>query len=111
MLSILLLLAAAPQSVIPSMPPPAPTPPAATPVLGQPPAGRAPATQRASDPTARNGLMWREGQDPVGHYLLLDRYVAGCPDPIVVRYRVPGSDAVGREIGRAPVAPVITPRR
>ena len=111
MLSTLLLALAAPQSVIPSIPPPAPTPPAATPVLGQPPAGCAPATQRANDTNPGNGLMWREGQEPVGHYLLLDRHVAGCPAPIVVNYRVPGSDAVGREVGRAPAAPVVAPRR
>ena len=66
----------------------------------------------ASDPTAPgNGLMWREGGDAVGLYRLLDRRVDGCPDPVVVNYRVPGSNAVGREAGRAPApSPVIVRR-
>jgi len=41
--------------------------------------------------------MWREGGQAVGLYRLLDRYVDGCPAPIIVNYRVPGSNAIGRE--------------
>ena len=111
MLSMLLLLAAAPQSVIPAMPPrPIPTVPSQggprTPVLGLTPPGCQSPVLRASDPTAPGGgLMWREGGQAVGLYRLLDRYVDGCPAPIIVNYRVPGSNAVGREAGResAPV--------
>lgn len=115
MLPILLLLAAAPQSMIPASPPqlmpPAPAPQATLPVLGQMSPGCAPVQTRAVDPSVGDGLLWREGQDPVGHYLLLDRYVGGCPDPIVVAHRVPGSNAVGREARRQPASPVIAPRR
>lgn len=64
------------------------------------------------DPTSRgNGLMWRQGGEAVGLYRLLDRRVNGCPDPIVVHYRAPGSNAVGREAGRASApSPVIVRR-
>ncbi len=111
MLSILLLLAAAPQAMVPPTPP-APTPQGTMPVLGQPQAGCARTPTHAVDPNAGNGLLWREGQDAVGHYLLLDRHVAGCPDPIVVSHRVPGSNAVGREVGRTPEPlPRYTPPR
>jgi hypothetical protein len=34
-------------------------------------------------------------------YLLLERRVRGCPAPIVVMERVPGSNAIGREMGRS----------
>lgn len=105
MLSMLLVLAAAPQSAIPPMPP-APVPPVqgGMPVLGQPGPGCASLAMPANDPNAGNTLLWREGQDRVGHYLLLERRVNGCSVPIVVNYRVPGSNAVGREVGRAPAS-------
>lgn len=129
MLSILLLLAAAPQAAEPAVQtlrpasvqelidagaipqPLAPTRNAGDiPVLGRPfPGCRSEATP-AADLTVGNTLLWREGQDSVGHYLLLERRVGGCPDPLVVNYRVPGSNAVGREIGRTP-APLPQPRR
>ena len=104
MLSMLLLLVAAPQSVIPPMPP-APPPPgdeSRMRVFGQPGPGCAPLAIPANDPNATNSLLWREGQDRVGHYLLLERRVNGCSVPILVNDRVPGSNAVGREVGRAP---------
>jgi len=112
MLSMLLLLAVAPQSAIPPMPPaPVPGGQGTMRVLGQSLPGCASLATPANDPTAAGTLLWREGQDRVGHYLLLDRYVGGCPDPIIVNYRVPGSNAVGREVGRTPApAPVIVRR-
>lgn len=127
MLSILLLLAAAPQAapaqtlrpatvdqmiaagVLPPMPA-APANAARMPVLGDSGVGCRSDIRRADDPTAGNGLMWREGGEAVGLYRLLDRRVNGCPDPIVVNYRVPGSNALGREAGRDPgPQPSLTP--
>ena len=112
MLSILLLLAAAPQSVIPQMPPaPVPGGQGRMRVLGQPGPDCASLAMPVNDMDGGGSLLWREGQDRVGHYLLLDRYVDGCPDPVYARYRVPGSNAVGREVGRAPApSPVIVRR-
>ena len=67
--------------------------------------------RQANDLTAGNTLLWREGGQSVGLYRLLDRRVDGCPDPIVVNYRVPGSNAVGREVGHGTApAPVIVRR-
>ncbi|AQR60634.1 hypothetical protein BZG35_02450 [Brevundimonas sp. LM2] len=117
MLSMLLLLTAAPQSAIPAMPqrliPPASPPSASMRVLGQASPICPSEFRRASDAAAPGaGLMWREGNEAVGLYKLLDRRVDGCPAPIVVNYRVPGSSALGREMGReTPAAPVIVPRR
>ena len=116
MLSILLLLASAPQSAVPAMPaqPGRPAEPGATAMTrvytGAP--GCASGVIQANDPTAPGaGLLWREGGDAVGLYRLLDRRVNGCPDPIIVNYRAPGSNAVGREAGRAPApSPVIVRR-
>ncbi len=127
MLSILLLLAAAPQAAeVPAQtlrpatvqemidagalpPPPAPRGAAQMPVLGDAgPLCRNP-TMRANDPNARNGLVWREEGHPVALYRLLERRVDGCPDPIIVNYRVPGSNALGRELGRTP-EPLPLPR-
>lgn len=99
MLSMLLLLAAAPQA---ATPPPAPQAEATMRVFGQTPAGCSPGMIAANDPTSPgNGLLWRDGGEAVGLYRLLDRRVDGCPAPIVVNYRVPGSNAVGREVGRS----------
>lgn len=112
MLSMLLLLAAAPQSVAPSAPPSPPVSPSATMrVVGDSGLGCESEVRRAVDPLVGGTLMWRDGDAPVAHYRLLDRRVDGCPAPVIVNYRVPGSDAVGRQAGRAPVAPVIRPRR
>ena len=119
MLSMLLLLAVAPQAV-------ETIPPASRVVIngetvtpGLPTArdfrsgivGMTPAHCRneltlTADPTSPgSGLLWREGGEPVGLYRLLDRRVNGCPDPIIISYRVPGSNAVGREATRrAPAA-------
>lgn len=117
MLSMLLLLAAAPQATIPAMPPhlmpPAPSQGGPrTPVLGLTPPGCQSTVLRANNSvTARGGLMWREGGEPVGLYRLLDRYVDGCPAPIIVNYHVPGSNAVGREAGGEPAPAPVTIRR
>lgn len=119
MLSILLLFAAGPQpaeapaqSLRPAtiqemidagaIPPPPATGQNSVqmPVLGQFRLGCAPAATPVAETNPGNGLLWREGQDRVGHYLLLDRYVDGCPDPVYARYSVPGSNAVGREATR-----------
>ena len=108
MLSILFLLATAPQSAIPVMPrevmPPLPTQGGQrTPVVGLTPPGCRPDMMRTNDPMAPGGdLMWREGGEAVGHHLLLDRWVDGCPAPIIVNWRVPGSNALGREMDRTP---------
>lgn len=110
MLSILLLLAAAPQAVLPSASPPAP-PSATMRVVGDSGSICESEVRRAVDPTVGGDLMWRDGDAPVAHYRLVDRRVEGCPAPVIVNYRVPGSDAVGREAGRTPPAPVIRPRR
>ena len=114
MLSILLLLATAPQSTIPAMSPaPSPVPggQGRMRVLGQSGSGCASLSMPANDPNAGNGLLWREGEHRVGHYLLLDSYVGGCPDPMYARYSVPDSNAVGREVGRGPApSPVIIRR-
>ena len=116
MLSMLLLLAVAPQSAIPTMPPaPPPGSEARMRVLGQPGFGCPSMAMPANDPNGTTSLLWREGQDQVGHYLLLERRVNGCSVPILVNERVPGSNAVGREYGRrpapVPAAPVPRPRR
>ena len=113
MLSMLLLLAAAPQSANPPMPPaPVPGAQGGMRVLGQPGPGCASLAMPANDLDGGGSLLWREGQDRVGHYLLLDRRVNGCPAPVIVNYRVPGSNAVGREVGRSPAPPsTVVPRR
>ena len=111
MLSLLLLLTS-PQMAIPPRPPAPTTGPQDTlRVLGQSQPGCASLVTPAQDSTQGDGLLWREGADRVGHYLLLDRRVNGCPDPILVNYRVPGSNAVGRELGLAPAPlPAEAPR-
>lgn len=135
MLSMLLLLASAPQTApapahglrpatIQEMidagavvePSPSGGDAANMPVLGGAGPFCASVVTRAADPDPGNGLMWREDGEPVGLYRLLDRRVDGCPDPIIVNYRVPGSNAVGRELRRTPAplpltSPVIVPRR
>lgn len=111
MLSLLILLAAS-QQAAPSIIPPSPPPPpeaGAMPVLGQTPFCAA-RPQPASDATSGGDLMWREGGQAVGHYLLLDRYVGGCPAPIIVNHRVPGSNALGREVGGRSVPRGLPPR-
>lgn len=97
MLSMLLLLAIAPQAEAPLPPPPGRQ---GMPMLsdgGLPCETRA---TRAADLSVTGDLMWRERGQAVGLYRLLDRRVNGCPAPIIVNYRVPGSDALGREMGR-----------
>ncbi len=111
MLSMLLLLTAAPQSAegpAPSLRPgtiqemilpelPARENAARMPVLSDTGFGCDSDVRLATYPNAGNSLLWRDGGDPVGLYRLLDRRVNGCPEPIVVNYRVPGSNAIGRE--------------
>ena len=115
MLSIPLLLATAlqasgtpPTGSLPPMPA-APEATARMPVLGDADVGCRSDVRQASDMTAGSGLMWRDDGEPVGLYRLLDRRVNGCPDPVVVNYRVPGSNALGREAipDREPVRGVI----
>jgi hypothetical protein len=116
MLTLLLLLTASPQAtgpLIPTLPAPPPPPGAAAmPVPGLSPLCASRLT-RATDTVSGGDLMWREGGAAVGHYLLLDRHVGGCPDPIVVNHRAPGSNALGREVGRdnrpVPTAPRFAP--
>ncbi len=101
MLSILVLLAAGPQSAILATPQaPSADSRAAPRVL---PPDCAPRPTPIDTPVATGrGLMWRDGDQPVGHHLLLERRVNGCPAPIVVNYRTPGSIAVGREAAPTP---------
>ena len=111
MLTLIILLAAT-QQAAPSMITPAPSPPpgaGAMPLLGQTP-GWVTLPQLANEPTTGGDLMWRDAGQAVGHYLLLDRYVGGCPEPIIVNYRVPGSNAVGREVARQPRPTAPAPR-
>ncbi len=112
MLSMLLLLAIAPQAETPPLRPatiaelaavaPLPPPPraAAMPMTGDGGPACENRVQRAADLSVTGDLMWRERGQAVGLYRLLDRRVNGCPAPIIVNYRVPGSDALGREMGR-----------
>lgn len=56
---------------------------------------------RTTEPvTPGRGLAWRQGDPPVRMYLLFDRRVDGCPAPIVVMERAPGSNAIRREMSR-----------
>jgi len=106
MLSVLLLLAAAQQSVIPVVPDQLSAPPsqpgaARLRVFGQTSSQCRSEVLQAADPSSPGtGLMWRENGEAVGLYLLLDRRINGCPAPVIVSYRVPGSNALGREMGR-----------
>ena len=116
MLSMLLLLAVAPQSVIPALPDAlsasAPQPGPRMRVIGEtPPMCRSEVTRAVDRNAAGADLTWREGGEPVGLYRLLDRRVNGCSAPIIVNYRVQGSNALGREMGRDP-APLssVSPR-
>lgn len=108
LLSLLVTLIAAPQTAIPTLPPAPSTEGRAAdmPVLGQAPYGCDSRPTQAIQPVLPgNSLMWREGDQTVGLYRLLERRVNGCPAPIIVNYRVPGSNAIGREIIRTPAAP------
>ncbi len=113
MLSMLLLLAATPQSAAPPMPAaPSRQSGATMRVIGETSPGCRSDVMRASDPTSPgSGPMWREGGEAVGLYRLLERRIDGCPVPVIVNYRVPGSNALGREAspGTTP-APVIVRR-
>ncbi len=108
MLSLMLLLVAGPQSLTPVMPDrlsrPAPQPYGMRMrVVGQTSPMCRPEVMSAVDRSAAGGdLMWREGGEAVGLYRLLERRVNGCSAPIIVNYRIPGSDALGREMGRTP---------
>ena len=115
MLSILLLLAAAPQAqspVIVAAPMHQPAPPTNMPVLGGVLPGCSDRPTPVDDPiTPGAGLMWRETGEPVALYRLLERRIDGCPAPVIVNYRVPGSNAVGRELGRAAAPGPLAPPR
>ncbi len=101
MLSMLFLLVAAPQSAIPG-------PPAAPSAAATPTACRDSVT-RATDTSSANGLMWRGEGQPVGLYRLLERRIDGCSAPLIVNYRVPGLNALGRQVGPVPARPVPRP--
>lgn len=99
MLSLLLLTAALQAA------PEAQVPPAEPNAMGrnlwsQPPGCDDPVRRAADTIRPGGGLAWREGDEPVRMYLLLERQVRGCPAPIVVMERVPGSNAIGREMRR-----------
>lgn len=79
-------------------------------IIGQTPLCRSEVLRTVEPLAPGGGLMWREGAEPVGLHRLLERRVNGCPAPIVVNYRVPGSNAVGREMGRAQPSQPITIR-
>lgn len=97
MLSILLLLSAPVQSVTPSASA-VPRPSAIGRNLFSPLPDCNNRATPVADPTAPGaGLAWREGDQPVWLYRLLERRVNGCSAPIVVLDRIPGSAAVGRE--------------
>lgn len=66
----------------------------------RPPACEDRLTRTAEPVTPGGGLAWRQGDPPVRMYLLLERSVDGCPAPIVVMERAPGSNAIGREMSR-----------
>lgn len=101
MLMLILSLAAEPQAVVP-------------PPIFRPPVPDArlinPASDRCQDQAVRTrgpvtaGALGLSRSDDVSHYLLLDRWVDGCPAPIVVNQRVPGSNAVIRQPGVTPDA-------
>ncbi|MGV3577842.1 hypothetical protein [Brevundimonas sp.] len=103
MLSILLLLASGPQTAMTPIPedPLHPRPQALMRQFStiQPNCDEQ-RLRRAQD--QGGSAVWRNDGPPVAHYLLLDRYSRGCPDPIIVNYAVPGSNAIGRELGRTP---------
>lgn len=120
MLSMLLLLAAAPQvqtgpltlpeanieQMIAAGVAPPPVYPRVQGVIGLTPAHCSNRVIQASDPAVPgSNLLWRDGSQRVALYRLLDRYVDGCPAPLIVNYRVGGSNAVGREMGRDPAPP------
>ncbi|CAL1690368.1 hypothetical protein MMB232_00491 [Brevundimonas subvibrioides] len=99
MLTMLLLLAQTASGETRPPSPPAPgVPSASMPMYGlSTPLCRDTITRTDDAVTPGGGLMWREGDEPVRMYRLLDRRVNGCPAPIVVMDRVPGSNALGRE--------------
>lgn len=99
MLTMLLLLA---QTAYGEARPPAPpepgTPPASMRTFGlSTPQCRDRITRTADPVTPGGGLMWRDSDEPVRMYRLLERRINGCSAPIVVMDRVPGSNALGRE--------------
>lgn len=105
MLPILLLLVAEPQSASPTglhAPPlnPAHQTAADIPVLGRTHPSCSPQTMPIrSAPAAAEDLLWRDTDPAIGLHLLLERRIAGCPAPLVVGYRQPGSTS------SAPVLP------
>lgn len=99
MLMMLLLLAQTSYGEVrPPAPPEPGAPPASLRTYGlSTPQCRDRLTRTADPVTPGGGLMWREGDQPVRMYRLLERRVNGCSAPIVVMDRVPGSRALGRE--------------
>jgi hypothetical protein len=95
MIALILLLAAEPKTAIP-----VPSPPGSRLIDPTPQSCRDLAV-RTQGPTSTGPLGVSRPGD-VSHYLLLDRWIDGCPAPIVVNRRVPGSDAVIRQPGLTP---------
>lgn len=99
MLDLLLALSVAPQAAF--VPPAPPSPASSAPMTAPARCRDQPMRTRSTAPAAR-GLqsLGLAGGDDVALYRLLDRYVDGCPAPIVVYQRVPGSNAIGRVLPR-----------
>ncbi len=99
MLILVWLLADEPQV---SVPPPGFRPPVPEARLIDPtPEGCRNPALRTQVPTGFGPLGVGRAED-VSHYLLLERRIDGCPVPIIVNQRVPGSNAVGRQLGLDP---------
>ena len=65
----------------------------------------------ASGETARSdSLIWRQGDPPVGHYLLLERQVGGCPAPVIVGYRSLGETDGQATAPNPPAQRIVVPR-
>ena len=96
MIALILLLASEPQMAMPAQP----SPPGSRLIDPTPQSCREMAV-RTQGPTSTGPLGVSRPGD-VSHYLLLDRWIDGCPAPIVVNQRVPGSNAVIRQPGLTP---------
>jgi hypothetical protein len=73
---------------------------ASIPTLGRQPPHCEQAVVQVNRPAAPStDLAFRSDGEAVAHYLLLERRVNGCSRPLIVNHRIPGSNAVGRELG------------
>lgn len=99
MLVLTLLFAGEPQTAAP-YPGPPPSPPASR-LIDPTPLSCRDEALRTQGPSSVGPLGVSRPGD-VSHYLLLDRWVDGCPAPLIVNQRVPGSNAVIRQPGVTP---------